>query len=186
MAEIRRRRTVIAAKVEATVGTSETLTASECLVLVYDAKFDATIPMFDRKLMDASISPFTPIPGTQMAKVTFKLEIKGSGTAGTAPALGLFLKACGMAETLVALTSATYAPISAAYPALTMAVYTVKNSRFTPGRHCRISPFLRSYGAWRVVELVGIGWCFGASRMARVVLDPKRSLRTHRHTDLGV
>jgi hypothetical protein len=123
MAEIRTRRTVLAAKVEVTVGTAETLSAAESLLLVYDAKFDASIPMFDRRLMDASISPFTPIPGTQMAKLTFKVEIKGSGTAGTAPALGLFLKACGMGETLVAVTSATYAPISTAYPSLTIAMY---------------------------------------------------------------
>ena len=35
--------------------------------------------------------------------------MKGSGTAGTAPELGALLKACGMTETVVAVTSVTYA-----------------------------------------------------------------------------
>ncbi|MCK7495178.1 MAG: hypothetical protein MZW92_31855 [Comamonadaceae bacterium] len=43
-------------------------------------------------------------------QLTFDVEIKGSGAAGTAPELGVLLKGCGFGETVVAVTSVTYAP----------------------------------------------------------------------------
>jgi len=123
MAEIKSRRAVVAAKIESVVGTAETLAAADANFLIMDPKFTADIPMFDRKNLDQSISPFAPIPGTQKATLTFKVENKGSGTAGTAPAIGKLFKACGLGETLVAITSATYAPISTAFPSVTIALY---------------------------------------------------------------
>jgi hypothetical protein len=123
MAEIKSRRAVVAAKIESVVGTAETLAAADANFLIMDPKFNADIPMFDRKNLDQSISPFAPIPGAQKATLTFKVENKGSGTAGTAPAIGKLMKACGMGETLVAVTSATYAPISTAFPSVTIALY---------------------------------------------------------------
>ncbi|HQS08719.1 MAG: hypothetical protein B7Y12_02180 [Rhizobiales bacterium 24-66-13] len=48
------------------------------------------------------------------------VELAGSGTAGTAPAYGPLLRACGLAETTVATTSVTYAPASAGQEALTL------------------------------------------------------------------
>lgn len=41
---------------------------------------------------------------------TFSCELTSSGVAGTPPAFGIFLRACGMAETIVAGTSVTYTP----------------------------------------------------------------------------
>jgi len=51
------------------------------------------------------------------------VELKGSGTAGTAPALGKLFKACGFGETVVAITSVTYAPASSSISSLTLALY---------------------------------------------------------------
>jgi hypothetical protein len=45
-------------------------------------------------------------------ELKFDVELAGSGTAGTAPRFGAALKAAGMAETTVASTSVTYAPVS--------------------------------------------------------------------------
>lgn len=42
------------------------------------------------------------------AEVTFEVPLAGSGTAGTAPKWGPLVKACGLAETVVATTSVTY------------------------------------------------------------------------------
>ena len=53
-------------------------------------------------------------------EVTFEVELAGSGTAGTAPAYGPVLKACGLAETVVASTSVTYAPVSASFSSCTL------------------------------------------------------------------
>lgn len=123
MAEIKSRRSVVAAKIEAVVGTSETLAAADANFLVMDPKFTADVQMSERKNLDQSISPFQPLPGTQKASLSFKVELKGSGTAGTAPAIGKLFKACGLGETLVAVTSATYDPISTAHPSVTIGLY---------------------------------------------------------------
>ena len=46
-----------------------------------------------------------------LRKITFSCELTTSGTPGTPPAHGIFLRACGMAETIVAGVSVTYTPI---------------------------------------------------------------------------
>jgi len=51
---------------------------------------------------------------------TFDVEIGGSGAAGTAPAFGPLLKACGLSETIVSSTSVTYAPVSASFDSCTI------------------------------------------------------------------
>ena len=51
---------------------------------------------------------------------TFSVEMAGSGTAGTAPQYGKALKACGLAETVVAGTSVTYDPVSSSFSSVTI------------------------------------------------------------------
>lgn len=53
----------------------------------------------------------------------FEVELAGSGAAGTAPKWGPLLMACGFSETLVASTTATYAPISAGDTTVTLYGY---------------------------------------------------------------
>jgi hypothetical protein len=53
----------------------------------------------------------------------FDVELKGSGTAGTAPALGKLLKACGFGETVSAGTSVTYKPASSSISSITLGMY---------------------------------------------------------------
>jgi hypothetical protein len=48
-------------------------------------------------------------------KLTYDVAMAGSGTAGTAPKWGPLMLACGMAETIVAATSATYNLVSSAF-----------------------------------------------------------------------
>lgn len=48
--------------------------------------------------------------GGRTASISFTAELKGSGTAGTAPEIAKALIACGMRETIVASTSVTYQP----------------------------------------------------------------------------
>jgi hypothetical protein len=47
--------------------------------------------------------------------ITFDVELAGSGSAGTAPAFGPLLKAAGLSETVVAVTSVTYAGVSSSF-----------------------------------------------------------------------
>jgi hypothetical protein len=53
----------------------------------------------------------------------FEVELAGSGTAGTAPKWAPLVMACGFSETLVAITTATYAPISTGDTTVTMYGY---------------------------------------------------------------
>lgn len=56
-------------------------------------------------------------------KFTCEVEIAGSGAAGTAPAWGPLLQACGFAETVTAGTDVTYDPVSEGEPTLTLYGY---------------------------------------------------------------
>lgn len=126
MGRILSNRQILGSKIEVTEGTAETLAGADCnLQLLEPAKFEPNISMFERKLLDASYSAFKQIPGTRLAKISMKVEAKGSGAAGTAPAFGKLNKACGLGETVVAVTSTTYAPVSAlaSVPTLTIGVY---------------------------------------------------------------
>ena len=126
MGRILSNRQIVAAKIEVTEGTAETLAAADANVQILEpAKWDPNIAMYERKLMDVSYSNFKQIPGTRLATISLKVENKGSGTAGTAPALSKLFKACGFGENVVAVTSVTYAPVSAlaSVPTLTIAIY---------------------------------------------------------------
>ncbi|MCH7859513.1 MAG: hypothetical protein IID14_07425, partial [Candidatus Marinimicrobia bacterium] len=113
----------IAAKIEVTEGTAETLAAADGGLLVSDPKFEAVIPKAERNVVTDTFGRFRKVVGTQIARLTFKTELKGSGTAGTAPAIGKYFKACGMLETVVASTSVAYTPLTAAVPSLTVGGY---------------------------------------------------------------
>lgn len=125
MGRILSNRQVIAAKIETTEGTAITLAGADANNLIMEPRFEADVPMYKREFLDNSLSPFKHLATTRLARLSFKCECKGSGTAGTAPALGKLLKACGFGETVVASTSVTYAPISAlaSIPTLTLAIY---------------------------------------------------------------
>lgn len=125
MGRILSNRQVIAAKVETTEGTAISLAGADANNLIMDPKFEADVPMYERTFLDNSLSPQKAIATTRLARLSFKVEAKGSGTAGTAPALGKLLRACGLDETVVALTSVTYKPTSALanIPTLSMAIY---------------------------------------------------------------
>lgn len=73
---------------------------------------DLNVEQLQRAVRDASLSPFPFVPGKRSAQLSFTSELRGSGTAGTAPDYGILFKACGMTETVVASTSVTYAPTS--------------------------------------------------------------------------
>ncbi len=58
--------------------------------------------------------------GTRSVQMSFTIEAAGSGTAGTAPAWGPVLRACGMAEVVVATKSVEYNPVSGGFSSATI------------------------------------------------------------------
>jgi len=104
-------RTQIAAKLEATEFTKETLAATDAF-LAFNPVWTPAIEMHGRDPVRESLSKYPSISGKRSAKIAFDVELVGSGTAGTAPFWGKLMKACGFSETIVGGTSVTYGPSS--------------------------------------------------------------------------
>lgn len=137
-------RAVMAAKQEVTEGTAETLANTDCF-LVYEPTFDEVTDIHDRDPFRPTLSPMAPVTGRRYGVMTFKVELKGSGTAGTAPEWGKLMKFCKMTETVVAVTSVTYTPASTGDPSATVAFYV-------DGKRYQI---VGARGTWRFAANVG-------------------------------
>lgn len=118
------RKRQLAAKVESTAGTAESLAAADAGILVEDVRFKPTFEEQARNPLRDSLSRYTSVPGARTATVTFRAEVAGSGTVTTAPAMGKYLRACGFTET-VGTAGVEYALTStdSSIPTLTMGLY---------------------------------------------------------------
>lgn len=66
----------------------------------------------DREILRSFFGNSEKMPTGIFSRVEFKVEVAGSGTAGTAPAWGVLLRACAFAETVTASTKVDYAPVT--------------------------------------------------------------------------
>lgn len=118
------RQKVLLVKTEVTYGTDPVPTAAANSILAIDMKI---MPMEgrdqSRDLDMASMGAQPSIPLDLHSKMTFKVELQASGVAGTAPAWGPLIRACGCAQTIVASTSVTYNPVSSAHESATIYFY---------------------------------------------------------------
>lgn len=124
--------------VEDTYNTAETLVGGDALqVMNLQMKPAENLRMLEREIIRASLNPEQAVYGGSLIGFSFDVEVKGSGTAGTAPILGRVLQACGLAETVVASTSVTYAPDSdlSAHKSVTIGYREGANYRIAKG--CR-------------------------------------------------
>lgn len=123
MAKLVRRR-VILAKVESTYNTDPTPTGVANAILIEDLNWQPEgLRMVDRPAIRSSLGTLQQVYGGSLLAVSFLCEVKGSGTAGTAPEIGDLLLGCAFAETIVASTSVTYLPASATQSSITLYVY---------------------------------------------------------------
>lgn len=117
------RNTAVLAKIETVYGTDPVPTGAANAILVTDV---SPRPMEMQTVDRALIRPFLgnseQLPTQIYNGVEFSVELAGSGTAGTAPAMGPLLRACGFAETVSAGTSVAYAPVSTGFESLTLHV----------------------------------------------------------------
>lgn len=110
---MRWKRKAITAKVESPYGTDSTPAAATDAILARNVSIDPLQLNYDqREFALPWYGNFGRLPSGGFVKLDFEVEASGSAAAGTAPAYGPLLKGSGMGETLVALTSATYAPVS--------------------------------------------------------------------------
>jgi hypothetical protein len=117
-------REVILAKVETTYNTDPTPTGADNAVLVENVQCSPEgLRMAERPAVRSSIGTLRQIFAGMLRTITFDVEIKGSGAAGTAPELGVLLRGCGFDETVVVSTSVTYAPVSTGFESITLYYY---------------------------------------------------------------
>lgn len=115
-------KTQLTIKLEGEEGTAETLAAADA-ILHANGKFTPDTPMFQRPMRSSSLSPFSSVPGARSASIEFDIELKGSGTAGTAPEWAAALMGCGFAEAVLVGTSVAYTPASSSVGSYTLALY---------------------------------------------------------------
>jgi len=115
-------RSQVAVETEAVEGTAETLEAAD-VFLAFNPDFQPNIEAHERDPVRSVLSPYGSVFGKRSASMTLEAELVGTAAAGSANHLSDLLKACGIGETLVADTSATYKPATASIPSVTMAQY---------------------------------------------------------------
>lgn len=107
------RKFLILAKTEVTQFTDPVPTAGSNAILVKNLTINPLkVATEDRALIRSYYGNSEQIPISEEAEIQFDVECAGSGTAGLGAAYAPLLGACGFAETLVAVTSATYNPVS--------------------------------------------------------------------------
>jgi hypothetical protein len=115
------RKKALLAKIETTYGIDSAPTGAANAMLANDISIE---PMQgadqDRGHDTVFLGANATIPYDLHATMSFKVELVPSGAAGTAPAWGPLLRACGVAETVTASTSVVYNPISDAFESVTL------------------------------------------------------------------
>lgn len=118
------KRSLLLAKIESTYGTDPIPAVSADEVLVENLSWgNEGLKMIERPAVRPSLGALQHVYGGRLVSVSFDAEVKGSGTAGTAPEIGALFRACALGETIVASTSVTYAPVSTAIESITMYLY---------------------------------------------------------------
>ena len=118
---------VLVAKVQTTAGTYSEPAATDWVEIT-----DVTLTPFDADETELALIKRTyganqQIPYNYRAKLAFSIPLAGSGTAGTAPYWGTLERICGMAQTIVATTSVTYAPADSTFEIGSLAMYIGPN-----------------------------------------------------------
>lgn len=102
--------------IEATYGTDENPDAATDAILAQNVQLSPMEGQDESRELELTTLGAQPtIPTGIHAKLSFDVELAGSGAAGTPPAYGPLLRGCAVAETIVAATSVTYNPVSDAH-----------------------------------------------------------------------
>lgn len=116
---LRKKNQLILAEIEATYDTDPTPSEATDSILAIDPAIKEMIEPGRRQAQIGSLSRLPSVDGSKFAEISFKVELKGSGTEGTAPRIGPLLRACGMSQTIVSGTSVTYLPTSSSFGSVT-------------------------------------------------------------------
>lgn len=119
---------ILLGKEEATYNSDPTPTVGSNAIDAENVEIAYEGDVLERNPVRGNLSPSEPVLGKRSVKLTFEVEIKGSGSAGTAPRIGDLLEACGMAETVSAGSSVVYLPSSTTMKSITFYLYDLQDS----------------------------------------------------------
>jgi len=108
----RTRDTVIQFRLEDSYGVSAGAWDASHAVRVINPSFKIPRDLVSRELVNEFMGGSDQLVAGRLATFEFEVELAGSGAAGTAPAWGKLLRACGMAETISAGSRVEYTPVS--------------------------------------------------------------------------
>jgi len=109
------RNEIILAKIEATYGVDSSPVGSDAVAVanIIQANPAENARFAERPVIrGGSIGKASPLFGGSLFGLQFDVEVKGAGSLGVAPEWGPLMRSCGLSETIVAVTSVTYAPTS--------------------------------------------------------------------------
>lgn len=118
------RNTAILGKIESVYNTDPSPTGAANALLVSNLSIN---PLKANNVARDLVRPYfgasEELVGTFDLELGFDIEFTGSGTAGTAPAWGPLMRACGYAEVVLAAIRVDYTPISSAQESVTIYWY---------------------------------------------------------------
>lgn len=115
------RNSAILAKIETVYKTDPVPTGAANAILVSNLSINPlNAQNVSRDLIRGYMGGSEQLIGNAFVEASFDIEVAGSGAAGTAPAYGALLRACGMAEAVTASTRVDYTPVSAAFESVTI------------------------------------------------------------------
>jgi hypothetical protein len=115
------RKKILLAKIETTYGTDSAPTGAANAILTHGFKLSPLEgETVSRDLDRPTLGNDLQLHIGSHVMMEFDVEVAGAGAAGTAPAYGPLLRACGLAETIAAGVDVQYDPVSADEEAATM------------------------------------------------------------------
>ena len=114
------RNTAVQAKIETTYGTEASGFTATDAVLIAEATYGEVQVNVPRNLLRPYFGASEELQVTGRRTIRLLVEFASSGTAGTAPAWGALLRACGFAQTIIATTAAVFTPISTLQESVTI------------------------------------------------------------------
>ena len=116
-------KTLVALKKETTFGTAATLAGTDCFLVSNVSLTPLAGNTATRDFVRPYFGQSSSIQLDSHVELSFDVELASSGAAGSRPAYGDALLACGFEETLTASTSAVYEPLSADFDSVTIEVF---------------------------------------------------------------
>lgn len=120
---------LLVAKLETTYGTDSTPAGGDAVLATNVEMSPMEGQDLDRNLDRPYLGNDGTIPVDLHQKIKFRVELQGSGTAGTAPAWSALIRACGFAQTINAGTSVVYNPVSASHESISLYLF-IGNTRY--------------------------------------------------------